>query len=227
MNNKKWLIALPIVMLVISSCAMSSNEIALEFNDQLTYSWDTLSIDDVSSFDLMSFVVNDYDDYQLAIATLVSPEDYPDGLVELLDKLEIIGETATQTLDLLVGLSSSQLNDLCETHAITLTIDDIVRFNDFKAFTASQTDDVRLEKQAIIEARIDRPLTSQEVIGFDSIQTYLNYIHNNYHTIPYPLNTVTYQTFEDYLVSRSYTLTTETKAAMEAAFDVFELVDQD
>jgi len=227
MKNKIWFVGLPVLMLVISSCSMSSNEITIDFDDRLTFSWDTLTIDDVSNFDLMSFIVNDFDDYQLAVEMTLTEDEYPEGLWSLMDTLEVIGTSANQTLMQLYGLSSSELNDVAETYAITLTIDDIVVFNDFKSFTATQTLDVSIDKQAMIEARIDRSLTSQEVEGFAAIQSYLNSIHRNYPTIPYPLHTVTYDTFEAYLLAQSYTLTDEKKAAMEAAFSVFELIDQD
>lgn len=227
MKKKIWVVGLPVLMLVISSCSMSSNEITIDFDDRLTFSWDTLAIDGVSNFDLMFFIVNDFDDYQLAVETTLREDEYPEGLVSLIDKLEVVGTTANQTLLQLYGLSSSELNDVAETYAITLTIDDIVVFNDFKSFTATQTLDVSFDKQTIIEARIDRTLTSQEAEGFDAIQSYLNSIHRNYPSIPYPLHTVTYDTFEAYLVAQSYTLTDERKAAMQAAFEVFELIDQD
>ncbi len=227
MKNKQWLVSLPIIMLVISSCSASSNEIHIDFDDHLTYSWDTLSINNVSEYDILSFVVNDYQDYTIAITSTVAIEDRPEGLADLLMKLETIGDAASQSLIQLYGLSSSQLRELSETHTITLTIEDIVRFNDFKAFTATLSQPVSLLKSSIIEDRIDRTLTAQEVQGFDSMQTYLNRIHSDYITTRYPLSTVSYDEFEADLVARQYTLTDETKAAMEAAFVVFELVDQD
>lgn len=227
MNNKQWLVALPIIMLVISSCSASNTEINLDFDDHLTYSWDTLSLDDVSEYDILSFVVNDYQDYYIAIESIVAIEDHPEGLADILVKLETIGDAASQSLNQLYGLSSSQLRELSDTHTITLTIDDIVRFNDFKALTETQTQAVSLTKQTIIEDRINRSLTAQEVYGFESIQSYLNRIHQNYSTTRYLLNTVSYEEFEADLVARQYTLTDETKAAMEAAFVVFELIDQD
>lgn len=215
----RWIVVL--ALLFISACSSASTQ-SVNFRSALIYNMTTHFFDDMTPNDILYPLRDSVYDFQAVVAT--TPNAPSEGFDEIIDVLHPIANGRSLTIRSILEFTSSQLNTQASLAGVTLSIDDIVRFNDLKAFAATLPSTISLSKVQYIEARIGRLLTTNEADALHYLQQVFNAITQNGLTPP-SLDTFTYEELvSTYQTVSQTTLSESAQATLALAYDVLSLL---
>lgn len=168
-----------VLFLLLIGCSEQHYELTVEFSAPLTYSFESLRYPTSSSQDIITMITDNELDLRLALRQAIDQsqiETLPVGVDEIIVLLDQISEAAGVSLKTVMAYSSSELLAAATAHAIALAIDDIVGFNDLKATLALLGGLIRIDKVDLIESKLERELSAEEIQGFDLLQEFFNKI---------------------------------------------------
>jgi hypothetical protein len=189
------------------------------FEGQLVFSYSRLGFGTLHPNDILKYIQDDYADLPAILNDAVETgtlEALPGNLEETLAKLKQLGEGSNQKLSVLMGHSSSELNALAIQYDVSLTVDDIVGFNDLKGVLENMTGSVYLSKTDLLAFRLERELTEEEISGLTLLQDYYNQISSA--NAPYDLSTATFEELAAELDALPVPPSAETMASIEIGF---------
>lgn len=191
------LLIIPLIMLLFG-CAMKEeqpfdDDIDVSINDQVYYSYSTLSFMNTSSYDIFYNTGNASDDFLILLDELsekasLSTEEI-DAYIALFEKVD---EISSKTNDLpgdLLYLSLADFKTIAERYDIEVTLSDIFTYNSVASMindlqVANNNKNVFMSKIEYVETRLGRNLTPSEIEDLRFLQESIvslayDYIHIN------------------------------------------------
>ena len=104
-------------------------------------------------------------------------ETLPFGIDATISLLDQMSREANVSLKTLMSFSSAEFLQVATANQITLSIDDIVGFNDLKAVIDTLSGSIGIPKAKLIEDRLGLELTSEEEQGLALLQEYYNSLY--------------------------------------------------
>lgn len=149
----------------------------------LIYFSEDLTFSNVDEDSFLNYIVDDYQDIRIILDLAYSEGDVlalPETIDSTLDTLERITNASGISLKALINHSFSTLNDIAKNNDVTLTVQDIVGFNDIKDVVAQLSYSYRLTIEEYLEARLQRPLTQDEANGVNTFYwLYMSLVWNS------------------------------------------------
>jgi hypothetical protein len=179
---KKILFTLLLVTVttLLYSCASNDyfpNENEPSIYDDLTYDFETLTFTNTTAFDILYHVGNPSEDFIILHQELLNKtltDTQKSVYQHLLINLEDLSKSTQQSLSTILKYSSSELNVALEQADITVTLDDIVAFNELKSFLdeikLSSNQTLSISKTTYIELRLTLDLNQEDLNNLDFLQ---------------------------------------------------------
>jgi hypothetical protein len=223
---KKIFVLSLILLMIFVGCSSSYNLPETSIYDSITYSYENLSFENIDQNDILYGVYDDYQDIKIMAEKAVEDElvnEVPDNISDILSTLKTIGDASLDSLDNLVALSSSDLNALATSNSITLTVEDIVSFNNLKSFTQSLIGRTSISKFEYLEYRLDRNLTSEEKEALNLLQeVYLDLRRSDYNLI---LTNLDFADLELEIIQFNSQVSDEVLDKIEIGFNLIKNID--
>ena len=191
-----------IVLMLFASCAAAPSDYYADFKHPLVYDIDSLRYDHLNDSDIYNYVRDDYLDL---IAILPNTTQFTnidsswEQVVDLIKKLSLIGYELNIAPLTMMEKTSSEINSLAASASITLTVDDIVAFNDLKSYLNELDGLVSVKKEDLFSVHLDRPLTKEEIDSLSTLQHYYNQLMQESNFVS--LKTMSYEDLEPLLLS--------------------------
>lgn len=211
-----------ILLMFLVACSASTNyPMDIDYNTPLHYNYESLQYENLSGYDIYSYLFEDYTDLIAVLRThstnTTLNQSWEQYELTLL-KLKSIGIPSVINPSALFDKTSSELNQLATTHEIVLTVDDIIRFNDLKAIFKTLSGGISISKTLLIEYRLGRTMTSDEMEGLDLLQQY--YLDLTRKDIPSNLREITYEELETNLLLLRIPPTTDELILIEQGYNL-------
>ncbi len=194
---KKLFILSIIILMIFVGCSASTDMAVLSIYDNTTYSYESLSFIDKNQEDILYYIYDDFRDFPVMVEVAVSNElvtDVPSDLDNILDTLATLSESSGESFRSLIEKTSAEFNILAINNSLSLTVDDIVGFNNLKTFLVSLTGRTAISKITYLELLLDRELSDEEKSGLSLLQNeYSNIRKYDYY---FSLTDVDYTDFE-------------------------------
>lgn len=201
--KKIFRMAISILLLIgFISCSAQMDNFYVPFSKPLNYNLDTLSYEDLTDYDIFTYIQDDYLDL---IAVIPLTEDYYkitdswSDIQSLIEKLSIIGKTSNIKPKTMMTKTSSELNSLAISSSTVLTVDDIVAFNELKLYIEDLSGMISINKTLLFGSNLGRSLTTDEIVSLTTLQLLYNRIVEYHGEIN--LESMTYDEIEILLLS--------------------------
>ncbi len=201
--KKIYRIAITILLLIgFISCSAQMDTYFVPFSKPLDYNIDTLSYENLTEYDIFTYIQDDYLDL---IAVIPLTEDYYkitgswSDIQSLIRKLSIIGNTSNIKPETMMTKTSSELNALSKSSSTVLTVDDIVAFNELKLYYEDLSGTIMVNKTTLFGSYLGRSLTTEEISELTTLQLLYNRIVEYHGEIN--LGQMTYDEIEIILLS--------------------------
>lgn len=191
-----------ISLMVFISCAAAPYDRNAQFNQPLIYDLDSLRYDELLNTDIYNYIQDDYLDL---IAVIPATNQFSEieaswnQITEMIKKLSLIGNLLKIAPIVIIDKSSSEINALAASVSITLTVDDIVAFNDLKTFFSKVDGLESIKKEDLFAVHLERSLTNNEIRALSTLQHYYNLLLFENESIN--LKTMSYDELEPLLLS--------------------------
>lgn len=191
-----------ISLMVFISCAAAPYDRNAQFNQPLIYDLDSLRYDELLNTDIYNYIQDDYLDL---IAVIPATNQFSEieaswnQITEMIKKLSLIGNLLKIAPIVIIDKSSSEINALAASVSITLTVDDIVAFNDLKTFFSKVDGLESIKKEDLFAVHLERSLTNNEIRALSTLQHYYNLLQFENESIN--LKTMSYDELEPLLLS--------------------------
>lgn len=191
-----------ISLMVFISCAAAPYDRNAQFNQPLIYDLDSLRYDELLNTDIYNYIQDDYLDL---IAVIPATNQFSEieaswnQITEMIKKLSLIGNLLKIAPIVIIEKSSSEINALAASVSITLTVDDIVAFNDLKTFFSKVDGLESIKKEDLFAVHLERSLTNNEIRALSTLQHYYNLLLFENESIN--LKTMSYDELEPLLLS--------------------------
>ncbi len=227
--KKIYLILLMLVTsFLIASCsaAYDGTNIPLSIYDHISFNFDTMTYTSYDSYDIVYDLGNPFDDFVILHENLYDSDfetSEKDAYAYLIDMLYSVGRLTNKNMTDMLAFSSADIKTLLEIHYYTVTIEDIVTFNNLKDLvdTMKQTmtsTDYYIQKTTYIETRLNITLSSTDIYNLELLQE--KYIELK--DVESDLDFKRFS-FDDLITigeHYNYYLSDEVKTDMESAYDI-------
>ena len=224
------------ILVLLSGCAASediTNEPSAVIYENLYYSWSSMSYTNTPDYDIFYQVEDSYEDFIILHEKIMEDDLTSKEKVaykQVFDIIDQAEELSTYNYSQIIDFSSKEFNDLCETKSITLTLVDVVTFNDIKELiseikTALNTKSSSISKLSYIEKRLDITLSSDETQALVLLQDKYSEL---FHYSSYDSFNFKTKALEDLLLdfenNISYTPSDNELIELEIAYDILQLL---
>ena len=207
------------VRAVFSACSeMTMNQDA-SFQDSLFYSYRTFTLSTAGSVDITTPLRDDAEVFLLALELSVengSIEAIPFGVEELVAKMKDVCDGTGTSMRVLLSGTTQELNDAATAAGLTLSVTEVIAFNDLKTVLETVGTSIRIAKSRRVAQSLGRPLTSDEIIVLDDLQNAFNAISHQFYDVD-PAS-ITEAEFIDYLDQLTPLLTETDRQSVMAGF---------
>lgn len=183
------------VLLFLTACSsQETSHIPISIHDHLRFSYASMTYTDTREYDILFEVGNPSKDF-IILYNYTQAEALTIEEVSSIDEISVVltsvSIASAITYSSLLELPSQDFNELAASHSITLTLSEIVAFNEMKTKisvlkNSLTTNGYLISKIDYIENRIDRQLTTEEITSLELLQDY--FYRLNYPQINYTLN---------------------------------------
>ncbi len=192
--------------------------------DTLSFDYRTLTYTTNKNNDILEIIGNPNEDF-IIMYQQAKNEYFNDESLNLyhhmLNNLIQLSELESVNIGSLLDLSSTELNALMISHDISVTVDDIVIFNEMKAAKASAYQNY-ISKVTYINERLHIILSSDEINSLDLFQeTYIDYL--DYQT-SFIIKDFTYEEIIEKYTSVGMNLSEDTLEDLKIAYDILILL---
>lgn len=219
---KKLFVLSLIILMIFVGCSSSTMMENLSIYDNTTYSYEDLSFIDKNQDDVLYYIYNDFQDFLVMVEVAKTKDlisDIPSDLEMIVNTLSVLSEKSGESFRSLVEKTSAELNTLAINNSLSLTVDDIVGFNNLKTFLLSLTGRTTISKITYIELLLDRELSNEEKSGLNLLQDeYINIRRNDYY---FSLTDLDYPGFELVLIDNNPEISDTNLDLIEIGYSVF------
>ncbi len=207
----------------------SPNTDEVTFGMPFTYSFTTMTYANNNNFDIFYGLGDPYEDFVILYESYNSiklTEQEASIYEHIIDNLASLSSSSGRSIGYYLSTyTSTDLKNDFDSYEITMTIDDIVAFNNLKSFKETVEGTSRflsyIEKPLYIELRFGVVLTDEELSDLDYLQYHFNQLM--YHASVSLLD----DSFEDIISIASdlgYTFTEEQLAQLESGYNIIHSI---
>ncbi len=219
---KKLFILSFIILMIFVGCSASTDMEVQSIYDNTTYSYETLSFINKNQEDILYYIYDDFQDFPVMVDVAVTNEiitEVPSDLDNILDTLATLSESSGESFRSLIERTSAEFNTLAINNSLSLTVDDIVGFNNLKTFLVSLIGRTTISKITYLELLLDRELSDEEKLGLNLLQNeYSNIRKYDYY---FSLTDLDYADFELVLMENNPEISEANLDLIEIGYLVF------
>lgn len=228
---KRWIVIVTIILIgLLSACSSEMNPnfepTNISFNEDLFFSWNTMTFTDLTEYDILDQVGTPTEDYFIAYNNSGSndlSENQLNAYRSTIALIVLLDQTTDFDIANLIEYSSAEFAEYLTEEDLSFSAIELLTFTALQDQMEHRTlRYVSLTKRDYIENRLERALTEEEVDALHDLQQLYAELKAS-HSTNYQITQDTFQQFLEALEGAlNITLTVDEQANLEVAFDIIQ-----